>query len=470
MVRKLLSSNFLLLAISVLISSCATHSLLPPEDNNNQNTNQNSNDPDDPNKPDDPVARTSVYYIAASDGIAGSELWKVDEDKGTVTLVKDIYEGATGSEPTILTMVDNIVYFYAKDIAHGSELWRSDGTEEGTYMVKEINAQFDLKSGAPADAGIAFLTEKDGKIYFLAQDGLSATKLWVSDGTAEGTKSLKDGIAVNSSFKKVGNMAFFTANDVVHGQELWKTDFTTEGTVMIKDIYPGDNSSAPQNYELAGDILYFGADDGVNGRELWRSDGTEAGTYMIKDIEPGAFGQTGPMIQFGDTFLFNGYTSLNGAGLYKTDGKAGNAELIKYLYEFGKGLELNNLIYFFSRGGSEETNTLWRTDGTTEGTIEAVATANTGDPTSIRLLGNKILFVGLNSDELWVSDGTTEGTHLLKNINPSDNSNPQITQELADGRLIFSADDGTHGRENWITDGTEEGTYMLFDDPTNNIE
>ncbi len=30
-------------------------------------------------------------------------------------------------------------------------------------------------------------------------------------------------------------------------------------------------------------------------------------------------------------------------------------------------------------------------------------------------------------------------------------------------RLVFTADDGTHGRERWITDGTASGTILLAD-------
>ena len=38
-----------------------------------------------------------------------------------------------------LTNVSGTLYFSADDGRHGQELWRSDGTARGTRMVKDIN-------------------------------------------------------------------------------------------------------------------------------------------------------------------------------------------------------------------------------------------------------------------------------------------------------------------------------------------
>ena len=45
----------------------------------------------------------------------------------------------------------------------------------------------------------------------------------------------------------IGNFAYFQAEDPVHGDELWKTDGTSLGTVLVKDIYPGRDSSLPED-------------------------------------------------------------------------------------------------------------------------------------------------------------------------------------------------------------------------------
>ena len=54
-------------------------------------------------------------------------------------MVKDINPGPDSSLPYGFTAVDHSFYFGASDGVHGWELWRSDGTARGTRMVKDIS-------------------------------------------------------------------------------------------------------------------------------------------------------------------------------------------------------------------------------------------------------------------------------------------------------------------------------------------
>ena len=51
---------------------------------------------------------------------------------------------------------------------------------------------------------------------------------------------------------------------------------------------------------------------------------------------------------------------------------------------------------------------------------------------------------------------------MIKDINPNGDSNPDKFTYF-NNKLIFTADDGVHGREPWISDGTNAGTFLLKD-------
>jgi ELWxxDGT repeat protein len=71
---------------------------------------------------------------------------------------------------------------------------------------------------------------------------------------------------------------------------------------------------------------------------------------------------------------------------------------------------------------------------------------------------------GVNTGvELWKTDGTTAGTVLVKDINSTGDSYPSGLVRSDIDKWFFTAEDGIHGQEIWITDGTEAGTKMVKD-------
>lgn len=76
----------------------------------------------------------------------------------------------------------------------------------------------------------------------------------------------------------------------------------------------------------------------------------------------------------------------------------------------------------------------------------------------------KLYFAARSSEygnEIFVYDGND--LQLLKDINPNGSADCQNLFQLNDNQIIFTADDGTHGRELWVSDGTESGTQMVID-------
>ena len=354
--------------------------------------------------------------------------------------------------PDDLVEVGDRLYFSGIDEGGGRELWVSDGTAQGTKVVKDIRSG---RYGSIEDSSVTIygvvrgdeFTEFDGKLYFVANDGEIGRELWVSDGTAEGTKLVADIFPGErnyddsdpSGFSEVDGKLYFVANDGETGRELWVSDGTTEGTNLVADINPSSDSSYPDDFTEVDGKLYFSASNEANGRELWVSDGTAEGTNLVADINPSS--------DSSDPGAF----SLRGGFTVPRD-----------------FIEFNDQLYFVADDG-ETGEELWVSDGTAEGTnlvADINPSSDGSSPGDFTELDGKLYFSAsneANGRELWVSDGTAEGTNLVADINPSsDGSSPGGFTEF-DGKLLFSADNGETGRELWVSDGTTEGTSLIQD-------
>lgn len=304
--------------------------------------------------------------------------------------------------------------------------------------------QIDVWTGSSGSTP-KYLTEHNGEFYFQAFEITpSFKKLYKSNGTESGTvqvaPNLNSGAGYSPESLTVFNgELYFTAFVTGLGIELYKTDGTETGTSLIKDIRPGGSSGLDQNtnndknifVEFNGE-LYFRASTNTS-IELWKTNGTEAGTVAVKNFE--------------DT--------TNGAPQYSTDNET---QVL--------GIVFNNALYFsVNRGGVFE---LWKTDGTTSGTI-ALKT-NFNDPISnFIVFNNELLFSssdGVYGNEIWKTDGTISGTQMKHDIFPNDlnpslgkGSNPE-NFIIYQGQLIFTArsydytNSQLRGRELYKSDGT----------------
>jgi ELWxxDGT repeat protein len=206
---------------------------------------------------------------------------------GDAALVADIIPGATSSDPYGLADVNGTLYFGARAPSGDYGLYKSDGTPGGTVLLRENTFPTDF---------IQF----DGSVFFGA-----ATSLGKTDGTSGGTVIVKEGVGVGQMTPVGGSLFFSGGNN--KGHELWISDGTSQGTKMVKDVWSGSttiktkgdpacvkrcggvkvsNSSRPGHLTEFNGMVFFAAttDDG---RELWVSDGTGKGTSMVKDLAPG---------------------------------------------------------------------------------------------------------------------------------------------------------------------------------------
>ncbi len=134
----------------------------------------------------------------------------------------------------------------------------------------------------------------------------------------------------------------------------------------------------------------------------------------------------------------------------------------------GNFVVLNGITYFSAKDAVNGRE-LWKSDGTTAGTVMVKDIFNgtrSANPANLVVMGSNIYFTadnGIHGDELWRTDGTGGGTVMVKDIRPGAGSSTLRQLKVCNGALYFTADDGTTGQEPWKSDGTETGTFLLYD-------
>lgn len=357
-----------------------------------------------------------IYQLSViTNGITSAEVTFKPND-----MVKDVYLNAAAANPKYLTEVNGVVYFVANEGTYGDELWKSDGTKAGTVLVKDI--RFGPETSNPRN-----LMNVNGVLYFTADNGKNGVELWKSDGTSAGTVMVSDiytGKAASnpSNIINVNGTLYFSAV-TAKGAELWKSNGTAAGTVMVKDIRTGVLGSSPQWLTAINNTLYFTANNGTQGVELWKSDGTASGTVLVRDI-------------------YTGVATSNPQNLMATNGT----------------------LYFAANSGISGLE-LWKSDGTAAGTVlvkDIDTRPNIGsNPKNMKAYNGFVYFQAstlATGAELWRTDGTTAGTVLFKEMNPGKVGSFPANFHEFNGALYFTYQDQIQGTELAKSNGTIAGT------------
>jgi ELWxxDGT repeat protein len=423
-----------------------------------------------------PLGGTLFFSADTGQGFA---FWKSDGSEAGTVLVKDPGLIPAGIDPLgiyqqydyEMTDLNGQLFFVADDGTHGYELWISDGSDSGTRMVKDINP---VGSSGPFE-----LTRWNDRLYFLARSDTSAG-LWVSDGTAGGTQPLKvsslplpPGEFPPDFLTVAGDALYFLTSDP-SGETLWKTDGSASGTIQVATIPRPTSGGLARSLMSAGGRLFFVASDDAHGQELWTSDGTAGGTHILKDIITGSNGlnPTGLTDVNGTLFFF--VQIGDGPQLWKSDGTAGGTVQVKDLGYAGNGgfnpanFTVVGSRLFFTAGSRIEDLGLYVSDGSVSGTLRLKDIRHEATPPSLANINDRLLFAiddGEHGRELWKSDGTLQGTTLVKDINAGSigSAADNIRQVTNDGWALFAASDGLGGVELWSSNGTAAGTQRLQD-------
>ncbi|MAK89396.1 MAG: hypothetical protein CL995_04420, partial [Euryarchaeota archaeon] len=258
------------------------------------------------------VEMQGSLYFTVHDGIHGWELWRTDGTVDGSYLVKDIrqencepavdpdtgeqymecenwssiyddswdgvfndVEFVAGSDKIFFTAMHKM---YGENLGGFANLWVSDGTEEGTYMVMDMWSAWDYNC--------------DGCEF----DYNGVTELVLVPGVG----SAPDRV-VFTAIRAIGGVG---EEGYPQGEELWISDGTAAGTRMIANIEPETSSwsngtqccadwdgSVPRDIVFKGNQLWFTAETENYGREFYRFGlGLGGGLFLIKDINPGTDG------------------------------------------------------------------------------------------------------------------------------------------------------------------------------------
>ncbi len=480
------------------------------------------------------AATPGGILFSADDGTFGTEVWTSDGTSAGTQRISDIAPGAAG-----LTLPFFWSYFAQPALADrplliefqtdkGYRLWRLGSDGASMALIETLEGQFsqfptaatDFASTAESGRGrICFEPVESSLVFQRPLFDPSGFDLWVSDGSASGTRLLLAGgpeetqltcaiagdrilipweelayrslVAVGlwdptietllDPFHEVESEPTFVASRgsaiLVKSGGLIRSDGTAAGTAQFAGGLSGYNFHP----EPLGDEVL------VAGDKIWITDSSEPSGLRVVSVGSGvAFSPQARVAALGDRVLFPAGSSAFGVELCTATGVAGESELLadarpgplgsmgdpgfdlfEDRYEAGL-IALTKTGLFLADDGAHGAE-LWVTDGTPVGT-GLLRDIYPGDypstPRSFTRLGSWILFSAegeLEGRELWVSDGTNPGTVLLKDLAPGAASSSPDDLVVQDGLLYFSAWTPGFGREAWKSDGTAAGTVRISD-------
>lgn len=270
-----------------------------------------------------------------------SELYKTNGTPGNFTLVKDINPDTGSSLPENFIEFKGELFFTAVDGDNDRELWKTDGTEGGTVRVANLNAS---GNSSPKQ-----LTIMGDELFFTASDGVE-TQLWKTNGEVDNVTQVttQPGTGFGLSPGELtlsGNQLFFTALETSTGKELYVSDGTAAGTRLVEDTYPGEQGARPAGLTPFNGGVIFQAiiDSTTNDTELAWSDGTIITT--VANIAPDTSSFPSNFIPFRGEIYFTAFTIAEGTELWKTDGSEEGTQLV---YETREGQSSDSIFEMFS--------------------------------------------------------------------------------------------------------------------------
>lgn len=419
----------------------------------------------------DAASTGALTCFAATDASRGTEPWRINGS--SVARLSDIENGSASSFPAGFTAAGAAIYFTARRSDTGRELWKTDGAT--TTLVTDFNGPND---GCRPMPGAAI-----GSTLVFARAGKSGW-LYKSDGSATGTVPILPIVNPAShpdDFEVAADRLFFTASSSESARSLYVAD--GERVRWIRSFA----SSAPPRYLCrVGDKLLFNA----NG-ELWQVDDQGNSATQVSSLDARFLVRVGSraVCSVGsEVWLSDGSTSLRVVDtqqtaaswrpffapvgtsgsfvfaddtLWVSDGSALGTSEVAPVSDPAFMTALGAQVVFAATT-PEHGRELWRTDGTSAGTLLVADLASgsaSSSPRGFAVLGDRVFFFA-NGDELWLSDGTASGTRLVKDLGVDPVSLGGLAP-VGSRHVYFRASTPSTGLELWRSDGTSAGTSLV---------
>ncbi len=451
--------------------------------------------------PQDLIAVGGRVYFSAENSSLGRELYRSDGTVETTFMARDLRLGGASSFPKNFAVANSRFFFSATNGLGDEELWYSWGTSATTQM---LNIFPGTQGSGPSNVTkfgnrIAFVSGYKGivDLYVTSPNGPTGTITPIASNDANFSIEF-------SSLKGVGNNLFFLKRNLTGADrvQLWKSDGTVAGTSVVQEItgtfQAGPLMKATGDYQT-GTLLYMFLQTPAGNFKLWKSDGTPGGTsqlnsatdfrdvrdltdvngrlYFVSTVNNvtqlwrsiGTNGTTVsiPNLQSPNSFTVNGdqiyFFAYNGtaSNFYRINMTNAPVLIRSNIVGNGPGVNLNGMMYFAAKDGTDTAFRVWRSNGTSEVFVLVKPTGAT-DPTDFRIAGGQVYFTArystTNPPAVMVTNGTSAGTITLASFSVG---NFATLIGTVGNELIYMWGNYTNGFKAMRSNGTLAGTLAI---------
>jgi len=365
---------------------------------------------------------------------------------------------------------------YTTAVIRGNEAFVGVDQPASLWRIDLPSATAVQLASFPANGGPRGLAVSGGLVFFSSfssVDTATGSELWVSDGTAAGTRSLDLFPGPAGSFPSgitpLGERVVFNAASATTGFEPWVSDGTLAGTHVLKDIWPGPQvvttngstgSSSPYGFVPSGSEVLFSVREPGNLFALWRTDGTTAGTRLVSEMNaPHPVSSRIAGLTAADDRLFFVYapTATGPAQPWISNGTGPGTQRLdstgQPVNAFPGGVTLAGRLYFIALDSTKQHTLLYRSDGTPGGTAQVAGDFR--DPFFLTPLDGRLFFVATDS---------SCSCQVLFVLDPSSGQVEPRGLAGGIGRLLPFGHSLLYVAQStlWITDGTSGGSRALM--------